>query len=138
MPTIHSLKCLYHRKCMINYSDLLRHLYRSQGHISDSVQDCHSCIRLPCDRLTLTRHSSSLGPYAGDTKAACGCVIATVRLIHLHCNNTRAGHCSGKLDSFSIFNHAERPLTKAGHFNVILFTKLHFQVATVLKSFRVL
>lgn len=122
---------------MINYSDS-RHLYMSQGHISDSAQDCHSCIRLPCDRLTLTRHSSSLGPCAGETKTACGCVIVTVRLIHLHCNNTRAGHCLGKLDRFSIWNHAERPLTKAGHFDVILSTKLHFQVAIVHKSFCVL
>lgn len=110
----------------------------SQGHISDSVHDCHGCISLRCDRLTLTCHSSSLGPYAGDTKNACGCVIATVRLIHLHHNNAQAGHCFGKLCSFSILNPAERPLTKAGHFNAILFTKLHFQLAAVLNSVCVL
>lgn len=107
-----SFKCLYHTKCMINYSDLLQHLYMSQGHISDSVRDCHSCGRLLCDRLTLDRHGSSRGPYACDAKTACGCVIVTVRPIHLHYNNTQAGRCLGKLDSFSILNHAEGPPNK--------------------------
>lgn len=72
---------------MINYSDLLRHLYVSQGHISGSVHDCHSCIGLPCIILTLYSPVPQR-PYAGDTKTACGCVIVTVRLIHLHYNNT--------------------------------------------------
>lgn len=76
---------------MINYSERLRHLYMIQGHISDSVHDCYGCIRLVCDRLTLTHHSSSLSPFAGDTDTACDCVIVTVRVIHLYYNNTRTG-----------------------------------------------
>lgn len=78
---------------------------------------------------------SSQGSCAGNTKTACGCVKATVRLIHLHCDNTQAQHCLGNHDSFSILKQAERPQSKTSNFNVILFTKLHFQLKTALSSF---
>lgn len=69
-------------------------------------------------------HGSSLGLY----KTAYGFMIVTVRLIHLHHNNTMTGLCLGHLASFSILNHAEKPLTETKYFYVILFTKIYFYI----------
>lgn len=104
----------------------------SQGHISDSVHDCHGCIR-----LTLSRRSSSLhGPLCGQVivKLQAAVLIVTVRLTHLHHNNTPSClHAAcGNRPASQFLNHAERPLTNAGHLNAILFAELHFQAVRVL------